>query len=276
MDYRTLLVHLDLDGDNDSLLKVTAELAERFEARVIGIAAGQPIQPLLDEGLSMPDLATRDRAELNRELSACRQQFEQALAHRVREIEWRSAITLASLSDYIADEARCADLVITGKDIGAALLDNSRRVDIGDLAFRAGRPVLIVPRGITSLPLRHVFLAWKDSREARRAALDGLPLLKAAGQATVLEVTSESDVPSAERRVGDVVRWLAPHGVRAASLVTGTQSGQEGYLHAELVDCRCDLLVAGAYGHSRLGEWVFGGVTQNMLLNPDFCVLISH
>jgi hypothetical protein len=169
MDYRTLLVHLELNSDNEGLLNIAAELAERFGSRVIGIAVAQPIQPLVDEGLSMPGLVIRDRAEIEREMSLCREQFEKALKGHATEIAWRSAITFGSLAEYIADEARCADLIITGPDIGAALLDNTRRVDIGDLAFRAGRPVLIVPHGIKTLPLQHVFLAWKGGREARRA-----------------------------------------------------------------------------------------------------------
>ena len=276
MDYRTLLVHLDLNSDNTGLLNVTAELAERFGARVVGIAAAQPIQPLVDEGFVMPDITTYDHAEIKRELSACRQQFEAALKGRARETAWRSAITFGSLAEYIADEARCADLIITPPDLGVALLDNSRRVDIGDLAFRAGRPVLIVPRGIKSLPLQQVFLAWKDGREARRAAADGLPLLKAAGHTTVLEVTSENQAPAAEPHVRDVAAWLGQHDVRATPMAVGTKRLEAGYLHAELLDRKCDLLVAGAYGHNRLGEWIFGGVTQDVLLDPNFCVLLSH
>ena len=99
-------------------------------------------------------------------------------------------VTLGGLDDYIADQARAADLIITGKDIGGDIMDTTRRVNIGRLAVKAGRPVLLVPQGITSLPLKHVFIAWKDVREARRAALDAFPLLEAAGHATVLEVTS--------------------------------------------------------------------------------------
>lgn len=276
MDYKTLLVHLDLNSDNAGLLNVTAELAERFGARVVGIAAAHPIQPLVDEGFVMPDISTYDHAEIKRELSACRQQFEAALKGRARETAWRSAITFRSLAAYIADEARCADLIITPPDLGVALLDNSRRVDIGDLAFRAGRPVLIVPRGTKSLPFQQVFLAWKDGREARRAAADGLPLLKAAGHAIVLEVTSEDQAPAAEPHVRDVAAWLGQHGVRATPMAVGTKRLEAGYLHAELLDRKCDLLVAGAYGHNRLGEWIFGGVTQDVLLDPNFCVLLSH
>lgn len=276
MAYKTLLVHLDLNGDNEGLLKITGDLAERFGAKVIGIAAAQPIQPLYDEGFAAADIATQHRNEVEKEIAACRTQFRQALEPRVKQVEWRSTVTIDPLADYIAVEARCADLIITGKDIGGSLTDNSRRVNIGDLAIKAGRPVLIVPQGITALPLQHVFVAWKDTREARRAVVDALPLLEAAGHTGILEITSEDEYDDAKVRVRDVGRWLETHGVSATPRAVGTKSIEMGYLHAELLSLKCDLLVAGAYGHNRLGEWMFGGVTQNVLLDPDFCVLLSH
>jgi len=276
VSYKTILVHLDLNGDNEGVLNIATQLAERFGAAVVGIAAAQPTHPLYEEGYAMMDVVAEERAELDSELAECRAQFHKALEHRVKHIAWRSAVTFQSLSDYIAEEARCADLIVTGKDIGASLFDNSRRVNIGDLAIKAGRPVLVVPQGITALSLRHVFVAWKDTREARRAVADALPLLEAAGHAGILEITSEADQEDAKARVRDVGRWLESQGVVAAPRAVGTQSGDIGYLHAELLSQKCDLLIAGAYGHSRLGEWMFGGVTEDILLDPDFCVLLSH
>jgi nucleotide-binding universal stress UspA family protein len=276
MAYKTILVHLELNGDNEGVLGIAGQLARRFDARVVGIAAAQPFMPLYEEGPMMADVITKDRAELEKELDACRLQFHQALTHEVKAIEWRSAITFQSLADYIADEARCADLIITGKDIGAALFDNNRRVNVGDLAFRAGRPILIVPQGITRLALQHVFLGWKEAREARRAAVDGLPFLDAAKHVTILEVTSDAAEASAQTHIRDVALWLEQHNILADTLAVGTASSHASYLKAELLNHKCDLFIAGAYGHNRLGEWAFGGVTQDMLLDPDFCVLLSH
>jgi len=276
MTYKTLLVHLDLNGDNEGLLKITGDLAERFGARVVGIAAAQPILPLYDEGIVMADVATLHRNEVDREIAACRSQFHRAMEGRVKQIEWRSDVTFESLADYVAQQARCADLIVTGKDIGASLMDNSRRVSIGNLAIKAGRPVLIVPQGITALALQHVFVVWKDTREARRAIVDALPLLEAAGQAGILHVGPEADRKEAQAQVEDVARWLQGHGIGSSPVAIGTRSAEVIYLHAELLSRKCDLLVAGAYGHNRLGEWVFGGVTEDILLDPDFCVLLSH
>jgi nucleotide-binding universal stress UspA family protein len=276
MSYKTLLVHLELDGDNEGVLAITAELAERFNSRVVGIATVQPAMPMFEEGGAMASVVLAEREELDKELENCRVQFKTALELRAKGIEFRSAVLYGSLAEYIAKQARCADLIITRKDIGMSLIDNSRRVNIGDLALTAGRPVLIVPQGTTHLNMRHVFLAWKDTREARRAAVDGLPLMKAAGHVTVLEVTSEHREAAAKERVSDVASWLETHKVSATPMAVGTQSDATGFLRAELLNHKCDLVVAGAYGHNRLGEWVFGGVTCDILLDPDCCVLVAH
>lgn len=276
MTYKSLMVHLELKGDNQGVLKIAGELAERFGAKVTGIAACQPIQVIANEGFAAPEVIMQDREEMVRELSAAESQFRAALTGRASELEWRSSITYAPLADYIADEARSADLIITAKDIGPDLFDESRRVRLGDLVMRAGRPLLVVPDGVTSLPLRHVFVGWKDSREARRAVADAVPLLKAAGQATIVEIAPEHQRAVAQARVDDVANALKRHGVDASGRTLTTAGAEAGFLHAFLLDSHCDLLVAGAYGHNRLREWAFGGVTEDVLLNPSFCVLLSH
>ena len=276
MTYKTLLVHMTLGGDNAGVLGIAGQLAERFGAKVIGIAAAQPIQPMYNEGCSVVDLVSEDRAEKDQELADCAVQFRSALQGIVSRLEWRSVITIDLLANYVAEQASCADLIITAKDPGAEFMDNSRHLALGDLVLKAGRPVLVVPPGITALPLQHVHIAWKDTREARRAAADALPLLEAAGQAVVLQVAAESGQAEAQAQVKDVAGWLEQHGVKAQPCVVVTGRSEVGALHAALVERKCDLLVAGAYGHNRLGEWMFGGVTQDVLLDPGFCVLLAH
>ena len=276
MTYKALMVHLELNGDNEGVLKITGDLAERFDARVIGIAACQPLRDIAYEGFSAGEAIVQDRTEIQKELDAAAGQFRTALQTRAKHIEWRSAITYGSLADYIADEARAADLIITGKDMGARLFDDSRRVKMGDLAMSAGRPVLIVPQGINTLDMRHAVIGWKETREARRAVADALPLLQVAGHASVLTVTSPNDCDHAQAHVQDVATWLEQHDVSASAETVIASGTETGCLRAILLDRKCDLLVAGAYGHSRLSEWVFGGVTMDVLLDPDFCVLVSH
>jgi nucleotide-binding universal stress UspA family protein len=276
MDYKTLMVHLELNGDNAGVLAIAGSLAERFKAGVIGIVACQPLQILSDEGCTSGELQAADRAEITREIVAIAGEFRAALAGRATRLEWRSAITYQALADYIAEEARAADLIITGRDIGSSLLDNTRRVNIGALTIRAGRPVLLVPQGVTKLELDHVFVAWKDAKEARRAVADALPLLRQSKNITVLEVVSSGHLPRAKQEVQDVTTWLEQHGVSATAMSAMKVDTDAETLLIKLREGVCDLLVAGAYGHNRLSEWVFGGVTNDFLLDPDFCVLLSH
>lgn len=276
MSFKTLMVHLELGQDNGGVLNIAGELAARFGARVIGIAACQPMPLLYDEGLMTIETVSMDRDEINRKLADAEAEFRGALSGRVSALEWRSLVTYQSLADYIAGQARAADLIITGKDLGPSLLDETRRVKVGELALRAGRPLLLVPKGISSLPLRHVFVGWKETRESRRAAADALPLLKEAAQVTVLSITSEDGRAAAQGHVEDVATWLGGHGIGATPQAIAASGAETGYLHAELLDRRCDLFVAGAWGHSRFRELVFGGVTNDILMDPGFCVLMSH
>ncbi len=120
MTYRTLMVHLELQKSNDTLLKFVGDLAEHFQAHVIGIAACQPMQILYDEGFTAGDVMVQDRAEITREIAAAESGFRKALDGRAPSLEWRHAVTYAPLASYIAEESRAADLLITGPDLGAS------------------------------------------------------------------------------------------------------------------------------------------------------------
>ena len=275
MSYATLMVHLALGRPNAGLLKITAELADRFGAGVIAIAARQPLQMVYGDGYVSGDLYQEDRDEIVKELGVAETEFRAALQGRVAFVEWRSAQVYAYLADYIANEARCADLVLTGVASGD-FLDASRAVDTGELIMQAGRPVLIVPTGASSLTLDHALIGWKDTREARRAVADSLPLLKHATRVSIVELAREEDLTAARRHVDDVVAWLGRHAIRAegsAQLSTGDDASA---LYAIGQDQGADVVVAGAYGHSRLREWVLGGVTRDLLLSANRCSLVSH
>ena len=275
MSYATLLVHLQLGCPNTGLLKITAELAERFQAGVVGIAARQPLQMVYGDGYVAGDLYERDREEIVKELNAAEAEFRTALTRRVAFLDWRSAQTYARLADYIADEARCADLILSGVATGD-LFDASRAVDTGALIMQSGRPVLIVPAGASTLALDHVLIGWKDTRETRRAVSDALPLLKQATRVSVVELAVEADLADALKHAQDVAAWLGRHGVAAEGSAQLAGDDDAAALYAIGQDQGADVIVAGAYGHSRLREWVLGGVTRDLLLTPNRCSLVSH
>lgn len=276
MAYRTLMVYLQAGADNAGVLSIAAGLAEQFDVSVIGVSACQPCNPIYEEGFAAGDVVAEDRAEINKELDTVAQQFRAALGGGGEHLEWRSTITYGPLADYVAEQARAADLVIIGKPTGGTFFDQTRCVDVGSLVMQAGRPILLVPDGVMSLPLRHVITGWNDSRESRRAICDALPLPRAAGHITVIEMCTAGQKAIAQCEVRDVAAWLKQHDVDAAPMVVEVQGTEIGSLRRELHKHGCDLFVAGAYGHNRLNEWMFGGVTKDILLDPESCVLLSH
>jgi nucleotide-binding universal stress UspA family protein len=273
--YATLMVHLELGHSNTGVLRIAGDVAEYYHAEVIGIAACQP-QMIYGDGFVAGDLVQDVRDELDRELGQAEAEFRKALGSRGLTLEWRSAVTLGTPASYIAGEARRADLVLTGVDHNSSLFDSSRHVDMGDLIMRMGRPLLIVPALQERLSLEHMVVAWQDTRETQRAALDALPLLKKAADVTVVEITTAQDLTAAGARVGDVAAWLNRHDVRA-EWITPLSAGDDARQLNEIArDRDADIVVAGAYGHNRLREWVLGGVTRDFLLRADRCALLSH
>lgn len=270
MRYATLMVHLELGRSHAALLKMTAELAERFRAGVIGIAACQP-QVACGDGFGYVPQA---REETVMQLAAAEVAFHAAF-EGLGPVLWRSSETCANAAAYVASEARSADLVLTS--IGTSeFLDPSRAVNTGDLVMQAGRPVLIVPTTCSTLKLDRVLIGWKDTREARRAVTDALPVLKQASEVSVVEIAAENDLTQAGRRIRDVVAWLDRHEIAATGWTRLSTGDDASMLHAIGHARGTDVMVAGAYGHSRLREWVLGGVTRDLLLSGHQCTLTSH
>lgn len=221
------------------------------------------------------DIIEQDREEIEKEIREAEAEFRSALQTRFGTLEWRSTVMFASLSDYVAREARAADIVITSVASGD-WLDASRRVNTGDLVMRVGRPVLIVPASTDKLKLERVVVAWKDTREARRAAFDALPLLKTAAHVAVVEIAPKDEMAGARTHLDDVVGWLKRRGVVAESLASLSTGDDATRLNAIAQEQGADVIVAGAYGHSRMREWALGGVTRDLLLRADRCCLVSH
>ena len=109
--------------------------------------------------------------------------------------------------------------MITAVPEGGSVFDASRQVDMTELLMSAGRPVLIVGEGVDKLDLRDVRVGWKDTREARGAVGDALPLLKLADHVTIVEIADDEELAEVKARTDDVANWLARHGVPATARV---------------------------------------------------------
>ena len=272
----SLMVHLIPGVSNESLLKFTADLAGRLKAKeVIGIAAAQPVHMYGEAALyESKEILDLNRTVEDEKLAAADKRFRAALHKNAPSVAWRSKVTYSSTADYIAREMRAADLLITGPDpVGVESAGSAR---VADLVMEAGRPVLVVGPDTDRLDLETVVIGWKDSREARRAVADALPLLRLAGNVKVVEIAPEANMPEARMRIEDVVYWLKRHDIAAAGQALASTGGDAARLDAIVRDQGAGLLVAGAYGHHRLREWALGGVTRDLLLRPLRCSFVSH
>lgn len=181
---------------------------------------------------------------------------------------------LFDVSDLVATKMRTRDLCIIplgGRFEGQQEVARS-------VIFGSGRPVLVFSDATPdpAVDLRVVVVAWDGSRSAARAMADAMPILKLAEAVRVLTVAG--DKPSVDAALGaEAVRHLSFHGVEATmDIVEAGGVGIGKVIDAYLMDQAADLLVMGAYGHSRLQEFILGGATRHMLTAPSVAVLMSH
>ena len=275
----SLMVCLTAGTPDDARLMLVADLAARLKAtKVIGISARQPVQIYGSPEMYVPPAFVNwDLEQIDKELKATEQHFRSVLEGKVATLEWRSTVvTYGSIADYVAEQMRAADLLISAPQESGPLLDRSRYVNVADLVLRAGRPVLVVASTEDKLDLQNVLVGWKDTREARRAVEDALPLLKLADRVTAVEIADTEDLADAQSRTEDVVGWLAKHGVSASARAVAGADEEAGQLGKIAKELDTGLVVGGAYGHTRLREWVLGGITRELLLRPTRCSLVSH
>lgn len=276
MSYKTLLVHVDDSRRCETRVALALDLARRWDAHLIGLYLvcedfARPVSGVDDE------LISHFAAQAARRRQQAQQTFL-AMAERAGlAVEWRApagpAVAVATL------HARHADLLILGQPDPrdpAAYVD---RHFVGDLVLGAGRPALVIPHAgaVPSLG-ENVLIAWDGSREASRAIADALPLLKRARFVGVDIVKHPDPYDASSVGAIDVAAWLEAHDVRASFSTTPRHgiAGAGATLLNRVSDLHADLLVMGAYGHSRARERVWGGVTRTMLESMTVPVLMAH
>ncbi|MGX1352020.1 nucleotide-binding universal stress UspA family protein [Bradyrhizobium elkanii] len=146
------------------------------------------------------------------------------------------------------------------------------------IIFGSGRPTLVVPEAPSSgvADLNRVLVAWDFSRAAARAVSDAIPILEKAREVYICTVTSEKTIPS-RRSSSELAKNLSRHGIDViVEEVDAAGRAIGDVLATQIESRRCNLLVMGGYGHSRLREFVLGGATRSILANPPIPVLFSH
>jgi nucleotide-binding universal stress UspA family protein len=281
MSYKDLLVVLDSDAASRGRIALAAALAERFASHLVGLYP-LPI-PQAPRHLGYYDPALLDpffrelRAQAQEVSDKEREAFEHAASLRGLSAEWR-VVDEGPQSDP-ALHARYVDLTILGQldpDRGDADLVRPRPEHV---TLASGRPILVVPyAGRFETVGRRVLIGWNATREATRAVNDAMPLLAAAEVVTVLTIDArEGPDAHGELPGADISLHLARHDVKAEverTVSAGIPAGE--VLLSRAADLGADLLVIGAYGHSRVRELLLGGATRSILQSMTVPVLMSH
>jgi nucleotide-binding universal stress UspA family protein len=276
MTYATVMVSLALDRSNAPRLEIAGQLAKRFNARAIGIAAGEfGPQLYFTTGEQAQSVIDQGQVAIKNRIGEVEVQFRAAMQDCAATVEWRSAEDFPTR--FIVQQARAADIIVVGANGDDALANPFMQANSNDLLMQAGRPLLVVPDAGDWLDLRSVLVAWKDTPECRRAIVDALPILREAKNVIVTEIVEDdADRSAALSGMEDLVAWLLRHDVVASQRVPGECGNAAAQLDRIALEIGTGLVVAGAYGHSRFREWVFGGVTKRLLAPSSRCSLLSR
>ncbi|EIM77762.1 hypothetical protein A33O_01652 [Nitratireductor aquibiodomus RA22] len=280
MSYKTILAILQSEADAPRVLDLALPLAARHDSHVIGLhAEALPMVMASPMGGPVVDLSVDMQEETNRRHAVIRNLFNERARREAVGNEWRGFDSVSGDSAISGIEsARSADLVIaqqTDPDAAGAMEAN-----VEALLFESGRPVLFVPyiHKTREAEFKKIILAWNGSRQAARAAFDALPFMKEAGSVEVFCVDPQ-DTPRRDAAMAGtaIAAALARHDIDVTVKVE--QSG--GLSHGEVLDNRvadtgADLLVMGAFGRSRLREFVFGGATRTILQSMTVPTFMAH
>lgn len=273
MALKNVLVHMTETAQSELRLETAVALCVKHDAHLTGlIVQALPVLPAYSIG-PIPDMVLEPfEAQQDAMAAKARTTFDDI----VKRAGWteRSSCTQieGNVTDIMGLHARYADLTVTGQDIPN---EDQWEISTVDLIMRSGRPVLVTPHGVQNKPVgKNVAIAWNASREAARAVADAMPILEAADSVEILTVTQASDetVPG----IG-IAQHLAHHDIAVEVKRLGASTADAGEALLNYIgNGNTDLLVMGAYGHSRLREFVFGGTTRHILQAMPVPILISH
>ena len=277
MTWSSLIVYVDDEPDNTQRIEQAVDLAKAHGAHLIGVSACAPETPVADAygaGILMGEVLTAQHERAESALKGAEQRFRDIATRAGVSCEWRADV--GDPTGLLVKHARAADVLIVGRD--AANASGWRAPIPSDLAMRAGRSILIAPpnpaRPVAGAP---VLLAWTDSRESRLAAVAAIPLLREAESVRVLELCDPEDVDGARLRTADVAAWLRRHDVKAEADARAHDDRSAG---RRLLDCAAEMeagvIVSGAWGHARMRQWIFGGVTQTLMTESPVALLLAH
>jgi nucleotide-binding universal stress UspA family protein len=271
---RNILLHLAEDPKLKIRMQAAVALAAKHRAQLTGLFTLTPWTiPAYVTAYVPPDLIERERSAVQAVASRAKEQLERLCQKEDVKLEWREAE--GDPVSLMAVQARYADLAMVGQWDGKADLPPGVAELPQELVLTSARPVLVVPYVGTFTKIgERILIAWKSTREAARAVFDALPLLEGAQKVIVLSVN-----PSETGHIvgADIAAQLARHGVAVeVRQIIAPDSAVADMLLAQASEQGCDLIVMGAWGHSRMRELALGGATRDMLERMSVPVFMSH
>jgi nucleotide-binding universal stress UspA family protein len=282
MTYRSLLVHLDREPTCAPRTLAAAQLAGALGARLVGIApTGQlDVQAVPAVVQVIGDLAPVMWQALSDQAADAVEAFRRGCAD-VGLTDCEATVRRGAHGPLLLQRARYHDLVVLSQPDPRDASHARLRALIEDVLMASPKPVLFIPYAAhLSGRFDTVVVAWDGSRESTRAITDALPLLRQAKQVHVASWSEPNDATENEKEsaasLADVQDWLRSHDVSATIHREGRPDGITESILSRAFDWGADLIVMGAYGHSRLQERVLGGATRGMLDSMTVPVLMSH
>ncbi len=280
MNPRTFVVNLN-DTDNlDHLLTTCSHFAVRNEAYVIGVYIIPSVEVYaVYGGIAMADVVDAQRKRYQKMGKKVREKFERVMSVNGLSHEWRELDAISSsIGREFVQQCRFADLAVIAQ-VEASESCGVEPSFAEYVVMEAGRPVLLVPRGRPFETIGgKVLMGWNGAKEAARACFDALPLLPEDSEVSVVWVDPQKQRSLAGNLPGaELAATFARHNINVTAEPMPTADSDAGRaLLARVEDIGADLLVMGAYGHSRVREFVFGGATEHVLNNMTVPVLMSH
>ena len=274
---KDIVVNLSVTGGGGPAGDYAVSIASALEAHLAGIAfVYDPIVPISGTGYIPPEVIETQQADNEAAAKAAIDRFAEASRRAGLSAEPLTlSASLAGAGDQFGRIARRFDLAV----VGQAEPETSTVEDIIAEAtlFESGRPMIVVPY-IQKAPLKldNVMVCWDGSRQAARAVGDALPLLAKAGRVEIVMITNERGKQD-EIEGADIGQHLARHGLKVdVHRIAGGNIDVADALLSHAADSGTDFMVMGGYGHSRLREFVLGGVTHSILQSMTVPALMSH
>ncbi len=274
MAIKNILLHLTRDPRNDARINVAINMAKAHTAHITALyVIAPPEVPAFVMAYIPADVLEKQQADAEAEAKKVEEAFTALCDREGVASEWR--LVNGDSRSVTAFHAHYADLVIVGQTAPAEERANGTEDLADELILSSGRPVLVVPyAGKFDVIGRTALVAWNGTRESARCLHDALPILEQADKVIVYAVNESSadHIPGA-----DISTHLARHGVTAEAHHTVARDISVGdALLAAVSDYGADLLVMGAYGHSRVRELALGGATRDILNTMTVPAIMSH